>query len=275
MGACGGNKNSPIDITGAQAAEAADGVDALNFIQTNIEGKSFEAIMNNASSDATHSLKFSLKPEVIGATAKCDQFHFHFDKSEHTLNGAHSFAEVHMVCYHPRYVNISTAFESGKEDSFRVFGFWIAEDEHADDNAEIQAIIDLKNAHPNGADSVNLKFPTPAGLSSSAYYRYMGGLTTPTCNEIVEWTVFATKVAISKSQADVIRTWRDGHINGNNRDVQALNGRSITVYNPKTSGWSTTTIVVTLVVFVVLLAAIVMIARGKRNEPKHAAGDRV
>ena len=33
------------------------------------------------------------------------------------------------------------------------------------------------------------------------YSRYSGGLTTPGCNEVVEWTVFEKAIAISSTQA--------------------------------------------------------------------------
>lgn len=35
-----------------------------------------------------------------------------------------------------------------------------------------------------------------------SYYRYFGGLTTPGCEQVVEWTVFDTPIGISATQVD-------------------------------------------------------------------------
>ena len=44
-------------------------------------------------------------------------------------------------------------------------------------------------------------FPVVTGK----FWRYQGGLTTPTCDEQVVWTVFTDAVAITKSQVSVLR----------------------------------------------------------------------
>lgn len=37
-------------------------------------------------------------------------------------------------------------------------------------------------------------------VNTSLFVRYSGGLTTPGCNEVVQWTVFTEKIAISSAQ---------------------------------------------------------------------------
>merc|ERR1711972_493213 len=107
-----------------------------------------------------------------------------------TMNGKPYFGEVHMVCFKDRNVDFGAAVAEGKPDSLAVFGFFLEESDSSDEN--VQTIIDLVNNNPTGSDSVQVKFPSAKSLSK--YYRYSGGLTTPGCNEIVEWTVFADTV---------------------------------------------------------------------------------
>lgn len=37
------------------------------------------------------------------------------------------------------------------------------------------------------------------------FFRYFGGLTTPSCNEVVQWTVFTKAIGISASQVSQLR----------------------------------------------------------------------
>jgi len=57
------------------------------------------------------------------------------------------------------------------------------------------------------------------------FYHYSGSLTTPPCTEGVEWIVMRTHRTASAEQIETFRR----HYLGNNRPVQPLNGRVITV----------------------------------------------
>ena len=66
--------------------------------------------------------------------------------------------------------------------------------------------------------------------SNARYSTYDGGLTTPTCNEVVKWINFMTPLKISSAQLKLFRTLIDGkdkNIVDNFRSPQPLNGRTV------------------------------------------------
>jgi carbonic anhydrase len=75
-----------------------------------------------------------------------------------------------------------------------------------------------------------------AGISSGSatqYAHYEGSLTTPTCNEVVEWINFLTPLKISENQLNKFRAMMDSHgknIVDNFRPPQPLNGRMVEFY---------------------------------------------
>jgi len=279
-GACKGTKNSPIDIdtTNAKPAAGPDALNALDFIQKHVEDKMFTTQMSKI--EGSHALKFTLVPEPEYKDIKCAQFHFHFDKSEHTFDGQHRFGEVHMVCYKSRNADLNAAVAENKKDSLAVFGFWldVADADGAEDHPEVTTILENVSQNSNGGVEAHLKFPLPSTYGQ--LYRYWGGLTTPTCNEVVQWTVFKDPIMISGAQADAIRKWPSA-LHKNNREVQALNGREIEVYNipadtktddvptpaPGTEheGMSTTMIIVIVVAFLVVLGGVVFFLKRKES----------
>ena len=65
---------------------------------------------------------------------------------------------------------------------------------------------------------------------NAKYSTYDGGLTTPTCNEVVKWINFMTPLKISSGQLKLFRTLIDGkdkNIVDNFRSPQPLNGRTV------------------------------------------------
>merc|ERR1712110_8026 len=117
-GYCKGSKNSPIDIQTADAIQASidDIVDAPGMIKI-INGITFNATMDDITDTSKHAIKFTPTVEPSNGKVKCAQFHFHFDKSEHTVDGSNYFAEVHMVCYKQEYADLNAAVADGKPDS--------------------------------------------------------------------------------------------------------------------------------------------------------------
>ncbi|KAK6311006.1 hypothetical protein J4Q44_G00190610 [Coregonus suidteri] len=79
------------------------------------------------------------------------------------------------------------------------------------------------------------------------YYRYLGSLTTPNCNEAVVWTVFKDPIKVSKDLIDLFST--TVHIDHNTtsalmtntfRNIQPVNDWVVTTQGRTASGASTT-----------------------------------
>lgn len=66
---------------------------------------------------------------------------------------------------------------------------------------------------------------------SGKWFNYQGSLTTPTCDEVVDWWVSAEPVTISTAQLDELkRAFRLNSLNNagkNARPTQQLNGREV------------------------------------------------
>ncbi|HET6462530.1 MAG TPA: carbonic anhydrase family protein, partial [Candidatus Krumholzibacteria bacterium] len=136
------------------------------------------------------------------------QYHFHVP-SEHTVKGQHHAMEMHLV----------HATDDGK---LAVIGVFIDEGAH---NAAFDPILSNLPA-TKGAEShldhvmVDVNQLLPSSLET---YRYDGSLTTPPCSESVKWLVMTTPIQLSADQIAAFRAI----INGNNRPVQPLNGRTV------------------------------------------------
>ena len=59
--------------------------------------------------------------------------------------------------------------------------------------------------------------------ATQEYYHYTGSLTTPDCNEIVNWIILKTPYSCNQAQLDSIST----KIPSSYRNVKLLNGRTV------------------------------------------------
>ncbi|KAG0729039.1 Carbonic anhydrase 7 [Chionoecetes opilio] len=197
-------------------------------------------IKNNGHS-AQVEIDASVAPRVTGGGLKGEyifaQFHFHWGSdsslgSEHTIDGVRYPMELHMVHYKGSYGTLGEAVK--RRDGLAVLGVMI--EVSSNDNPALAplatALLNITDAE-NFAD-VSFKHPLKAFLPRNVerFYRYEGSLTTPTCNEVVTWTVFDEAIAISERQLNNFRALKDPHggmIVNNFRPPQPLNNRKVYV----------------------------------------------
>ncbi len=197
---CGGQAQSPINITGA-VADAA-----LADLETHYEDVPIELINNG------HTVEFEYEAgsifKVNGEDFELLQFHFHTG-SEHNVNGNQYPMEVHLV------------HKNAASGELAVIGIFL---EEGDENIFLKNFSDNlpinEDDHYSSAINVNVTDLLPVG---TAYYTYSGSLTTPPCSEIVTWFVMKDPVQASATQINAFHAI----MHDNFRPIQTLNGRSL------------------------------------------------
>jgi carbonic anhydrase len=155
------------------------------------------------------------------------EFHFH-SPSEHTIDGVSYSAELHM-----NFQGITLS------DQLSVFGFLFQIDEDAGGNEFIESLKleDLDQTQTESCNSLHVNMGKLfESLTSHKKYYYQGSLSIPPCTENVEWFVFKDPIKITPSELDEMMSfWKlntsSGNFEGNNRNLQALNGRAVTLIN--------------------------------------------
>jgi carbonic anhydrase len=144
------------------------------------------------------------------------QFHWH-TPSEHELNGRKFPMEMHLV----------HKFDDGTPTGkLKVVGVFIKTGRENSELAKIFSHLPEQKDESRAVARFNLTKLLPQGLES---YRYDGSLTTPDPSsglfmEGVKWVVLAEPIEMSQQQ---IETFKRLFPEGNSREVQPLNGRTI------------------------------------------------
>jgi len=157
------------------------------------------------------------------------QLHIHAP-SEHTVNGYHYDAELHIV----------HAFANGSFGG--VLGIFF--DRNIGGDVENQFMAQILNyvQNPNSTDQSLMLGDFVQGLDQTKFYSYPGSLTTPPCWENIKWNVFMEVQSLSEDQFSYFRDmWHNnpqffGH--GNYRRPQPMNGRIVQA-SQQPAGWPT------------------------------------
>jgi carbonic anhydrase len=179
-----------------------------------------------------------------GKTYKAAQFHIH-SKSEHTINGQVFEAELHIVHLQESMTGVTliddllvgTGIDGSRGAS--VVGFMIKSNASVP-NAMFENLLygfetagcGVLSGNVNGASSAAFN-PYNFLAPDTCIYNYDGSLTTPTCDEIVEWNLASKPISVTFSQMNRLLALINGcpqsiSFNGStSRPTQPLNGRKI------------------------------------------------
>ncbi|XP_042474760.1 alpha carbonic anhydrase 7-like [Zingiber officinale] len=155
---------------------------------------------------------------INGTHYELRQCHWH-SPSEHTIDGKRFAMELHLVhvSADQRVAVIGILYTIGRPDTFL-----------AELMEEIQEVADGREEKK----AVGLVDPRHIKVGSRKYYRYMGSLTTPPCDQGVAWTISEKIRTVSREQMGLLREAVHDDAEANARPVQAINGREVQFYSP-------------------------------------------
>lgn len=130
-----------------------------------------------------------------GRTYELESYHFH-TPSEHAINGDLAAAEIHFV-------------HVDADGNSAVLGVFVEEGELSD-----------SPLHFSEPTAIDVLLP-----DSTTHYAYDGSLTTPPYTEGIVWIVLKDSITLHPQW---IRTFSEQY-GANNRPIQSLNGRSVTL----------------------------------------------
>uniref|UniRef100_A0A3Q3CAK4 Carbonic anhydrase 4-like n=1 Tax=Haplochromis burtoni TaxID=8153 RepID=A0A3Q3CAK4_HAPBU len=188
---CNGTRQSPIDIVSASATPNAN---LTEFTFVKYDDTSAMTSMTNTGDTVQVTLKSGVKISGGDLSEQYDslQFHLHWGNgssvpgSEHTVDGKRYPMEVHiffLVILVNKQANVCiTSFSQ-----LHIVNILFLS---SGQNVSIAAGFSLDDLL--------------VGVDRTKYYRYLGSLTTPACQEAVVWTVFKEPIKVSKDLVGVI-----------------------------------------------------------------------
>ncbi|TSN03436.1 Carbonic anhydrase 6 [Bagarius yarrelli] len=204
--ACGGRKQSPIDIKRRNVHFNPQMLQLEMTGYGEIKKGNFLMINNG------HSVQINLPPTMMITKGLPNRFtavqmHLHWggwdleaSGAEHTLDGIRYMAELHVVHYNSdKYKSFDEAKD--KHDGLAVLAFFY-EDGHFENTYYSDFISNLEKVKYAGQSmnisTLNVRSMLPENLAH--FFRYEGSLTTPPCYESILWTVFDTPITLSHNQ---------------------------------------------------------------------------
>ena len=214
---CLGSNQSPIDINTVETLETE--FRPFRFTGYDSDGRSGNARpvqMSNNGKTVKITLEgdYLLRGGGLPSTYRAAQMHFHWGAdwtkgSEHTINGQHYPAELHIVHYDTvKYANIGAALK--QPDGLAVLGFWLKMGRYNNNwdtiINQLSSVRYVGTAFDYTQQPFALTSLLPNKRHLNKFYRYRGSLTTPGCYESVVWTVFNEPIELGETQIENFRT---------------------------------------------------------------------
>lgn len=202
---CKKQRQSPINIDTFKA-EVDSNLGPFSF--SGYDRKQKWHVINNG-----HSVMVQLDGEAwiegggLPAKYQATQLHLHWSQtmkegSEHSLDDHFALMEMHIVHQIKGASRTRRALNDTQED-IAVLGF-LVEDGPWNDNFKplVNALSDVSKPGTNTTmeEGVSLFDLLPEEDRLKSYFRYLGSLTTPPCDETVVWTVFEEPIRLHKEQ---------------------------------------------------------------------------
>ncbi|XP_040211737.1 carbonic anhydrase 4-like isoform X2 [Rana temporaria] len=235
---CNGSRQSPVDIP-ESSAHYNGSLGPFQFTDYSAPTK-LQSISNIG-----HTVEVAVGDGVsmsgggLSSPYTARAFHFHWDNgsagSEHRLTGRQFPMEMHIV-HTKDGMNLTDARKV--TDGIAVLGFFIdiSDSVNASQMTSLAKLLPQVSV-PGTKLSLNSSFSLDgllAGVDRTAYYRYLGSLTTPTCDEAVVWTVFRNPIYVPRIVVQTFTTSLNYNESGNLepmvnnfRPPQPLNGRQV------------------------------------------------
>jgi carbonic anhydrase len=172
------------------------------------------------------------------------QLHFHWglndeQGSEHTLKGSNYAMELHMVHWSLKYKSIKEALGAPDPEAISVVGIFVVvcpANSRTNSTAftQIQRYVEEVGRVP----SVEMQVTAPFSLGpflprSLSHFSYIGSLTTPSCLEVVKWTMLQKSICIQKEELKTfhnVLTQEGLPLGRNHRPTQSLGKRQVTFH---------------------------------------------
>jgi len=237
-GECRGQSQSPIDLEEQELTVSLPPLSLADYDQVPVSS----LLVNNGHSvKLTNQYSAGLTPQMSGAGLndhyKFAQVHFHWGNdssrgSEHTLNGQAFPMEMHLVHHNASFKDINEAAKQKSPSSLAVLGifFKVSSTAHPGVNKLLPFLREVRTAGSQVEVTPRLVLSDLVPGDLSQVYRYSGSLTTPGCNEIVQWTVVKKPVQILEEQMEEFRqllTKDNTPLVDNYRPTQNLNNRKV------------------------------------------------
>lgn len=248
---CGGSRQSPINIVTRSVDTRLSLRLRFNNFAVNPTTMTW---LNDGHSAVLQPTYGTNRPTIQnlenGETYVVDALHYHWGPdnnvgSEHTINGVSYPLEVHIVSWNQRYGSLANAVSSPNgllvignfytvSDSIRfvplrlLVEFWRLI--FGTNNYYMRLLPNIFNYSTSFTFTNTISLLSILRRTPINYYFYSGSLTTPTCDETVQWVVNEMPIYITPEDLLLFRNLRDkdgNPITSNFRPVQPLNGRSV------------------------------------------------